>query len=128
MAVVECQLCPKLCRIAPGESGECRIRVNLDGELTALTYGHPSALHIDPIEKKPFFHFRPGSTALSVATVGCNLHCQNCQNWQLSQTNPEDAETYVLPPERLVALAREERCPRLCLKRHQRHPILSSGG
>ncbi|MCK5798006.1 MAG: AmmeMemoRadiSam system radical SAM enzyme [Deltaproteobacteria bacterium] len=108
---VVCELCPKLCRIAPGESGECRVRVNIDGELVAVTYGFPSAIHVDPVEKKPFFHFMPGSRVVSVATVGCNLHCKNCQNWQLSQQNPEVAETYRLGPERLVALARREACP-----------------
>lgn len=108
--IVECQLCPKLCRIAPGESGECRVRVNLDGQVRAVTFGFPSALHLDPIEKKPLFHFRPGSTILSVATVGCNLHCKNCQNWELSQRNPEQAEVYALPPTDLVALAQRKRC------------------
>lgn len=109
--MVECELCPKVCRIAPGESGECRIRVNIDGQLKAVTYGYPSALHVDPIEKKPLYHFRPRTRILSVATVGCNLHCKNCQNWQLSQTNPEDAETHQLSPARLVQLAERERCP-----------------
>ncbi len=108
--VVDCQLCPKECRIAPGESGNCNVRVNLDGELLALTYAHPSALHVDPIEKKPLAHFLPGSEAFSVATVGCNLHCRNCQNWELSQTPAEDAEAYHLPPEDLVAAALREGC------------------
>lgn len=112
-ATVQCQLCPKGCVIAPGQSGECRVRVNVDGVLTAVTYGAPSALHIDPVEKKPLFHFHPGARVLSVATVGCNLHCDNCQNWQLSQTNPEDADTYDLPPEDVVALARGKGTPAL---------------
>ena len=107
---VQCHLCPKECRIAPGESGNCNIRVNLDGELLALTYAHPSALHVDPIEKKPLAHFLPGSEAFSVATVGCNLHCRNCQNWELSQTPPEEAEAHHIPPERLVAMAIEQGC------------------
>lgn len=110
-ATVECQICPKLCRIEPGQSGECRIRVNIDGRLRAVTYGYPSALHIDPIEKKPLFHFRPSTQILSVATCGCNLHCKNCQNWQLSQGNPEEMDTFALPPGDLVALALRERCP-----------------
>ena len=110
-AVVECQICPKLCRVAPGQSGECRIRVNIGGSLRAVTYGFPSALHVDPIEKKPLFHFKPGTRILSVATAGCNLHCKNCQNWELSQTNPEDIDTYEVPPEALVGLAGREGCP-----------------
>jgi pyruvate formate lyase activating enzyme len=108
--IVQCRLCPKECRIAPGEAGNCNIRVNLDGELLALTYAHPSALHVDPIEKKPLAHFLPGSEAFSVATCGCNLHCRNCQNWELSQTPPEDAEVYHLPPAELVAAAVGEGC------------------
>ncbi len=109
-ATVQCQLCPKECRIAPGEAGNCRIRVNLDGELLALTYAHPSAIHVDPIEKKPLAHFLPGSEAFSVATVGCNLHCRNCQNWELSQTPAEEAEAYHIPPRRLVEMAIEQGC------------------
>ena len=108
--VVHCQLCPKECRIPPGESGNCNVRINLDGELLAVTYGFPSALHVDPIEKKPLAHFLPGSEAFSVATVGCNLHCRNCQNWELSQTPPEDAESSYLPPAELVAWALREGC------------------
>ena len=107
---VQCRLCPKECRIAPGEAGNCNIRVNLDGELLALTYAHPSALHVDPIEKKLLAHFLPGSEAFSVATCGCNLHCRNCQNWELSQTPAEDADVYHLPPAELVAAAVAEGC------------------
>lgn len=109
-AVVECQLCPKLCRIAPGQSGECRVRVNRDGQLLAVVWGHPCAVHVDPIEKKPLFHFHPGSTILSLATVGCNLHCLNCQNWEISQANPEDREHYALGPDEVAALAVQEDC------------------
>ena len=89
---VQCELCPKACVIRPGQSGECRIRVNVDGKLLAVTYGHPCAVHVDPVEKKPLFHFLPGTGILSIATVGCNLHCKNCQNWQISQANPEQTE------------------------------------
>ncbi len=110
VSVVTCQLCPKLCRIAPGQSGECRIRVNLDGRLRAVTYGRPCSLHVDPIEKKPLFHFLPGSTNFSIATVGCNLHCTNCQNWEISQANPEEEPAYLCPPGKVVALAKEQQC------------------
>jgi pyruvate formate lyase activating enzyme len=109
--IVHCELCPKECAIAPGQSGECRIRVNFDGRLCAVTYGFPSAVHRDPIEKKPLFHFLPGTGILSVATVGCNLHCKNCQNWELSQRNPEEAEAVFLPPADVVSLAQRSRCP-----------------
>jgi pyruvate formate lyase activating enzyme len=107
---VRCEICPKECVIGPGQSGDCRIRVNIDGKVRAVTYGYPSAVHVDPIEKKPMNHFLPGSTTFSLATVGCNLHCKNCQNWDLSQRNPEDAEASYLPPERVPALAAQYGC------------------
>lgn len=107
--MVECQLCPKYCRIAPGRSGDCRVRVNIDGKLTATTYGFPCAIHVDPIEKKPLFHFLPGTTIFSIATAGCNLHCKNCQNHGISQANPEEAEAYDLPPDELLAVATREK-------------------
>ncbi|MBN1268069.1 MAG: AmmeMemoRadiSam system radical SAM enzyme [Kiritimatiellae bacterium] len=107
---VQCGLCPKACIIRPGQSGECRIRVNLDGKLTAVTYGYPCSVHVDPIEKKPLFHFLPGSASLSLATVGCNLHCKNCQNWEISQQNPETSSAVHLPPEAIPAVARQQAC------------------
>jgi len=110
---VQCELCPKLCLIEPGQSGECRVRINIDGVLRTVVYGFPCSMHIDPIEKKPLFHFLPGTGILSIATVGCNLHCLNCQNWEISQANPEDSRAYVYPPARLVELCRESRCPSL---------------
>ena len=91
---LQCDLCPKGCIIEPGQSGECRIRVNVDGKLLAVTYGHPCAVHVDPVEKKPLFHFLPGTGILSIATAGCNLHCRNCQNWEISQANPEDKRSH----------------------------------
>ncbi|MHC4169305.1 MAG: AmmeMemoRadiSam system radical SAM enzyme [Planctomycetota bacterium] len=110
---VQCELCPKLCLIQPGQSGECRVRINLDGVLRSVVYGYPCSIHIDPIEKKPLFHFLPGTGILSIATVGCNLHCTNCQNWEMSQANPEDEglpPAYVCPPEKLVELTRRNNC------------------
>lgn len=107
---VQCRLCPKACVIRPGQSGDCRIRVNLDGRLVAVTYGHPCAVHVDPIEKKPLFHFLPGTASFSLATVGCNLHCKNCQNWEISQQNPETSTAVALPPEAVPKLAREYGC------------------
>lgn len=109
---VVCELCPRLCRIADGEVGDCRIRVNLDGKLLATTYGRPAAIHIDPIEKKPLFHYYPGTPVLSLATAGCNLHCLNCQNWQLSQRAGHEMESvYRAEPDEVVALAQERECP-----------------
>lgn len=107
---VQCELCPKSCVIAPGQSGECRIRVNLDGKLLAVTYGYPCAVHVDPVEKKPLYHFLPGSRIFSLATVGCNLHCINCQNWEISQENPENEPARHMPPGNVSGLARQHGC------------------
>jgi pyruvate formate lyase activating enzyme len=107
---LQCELCPKYCIIKPGQSGECRIRVNRNGKLTAVTYGYPCAVHRDPVEKKPVFHMLPGSWVFSLATVGCNLHCKNCQNWEISQANPEDTQASYLPPEKIPGIAYENEC------------------
>ena len=107
---LQCDLCPKGCIMEPGQSGECRIRVNADGKLLAVTYGHPCAVHVDPVEKKPLFHFLPGTGILSIATVGCNLHCKNCQNWEISQANPEETPAAELAPDDLARLATQHDC------------------
>jgi pyruvate formate lyase activating enzyme len=107
---VQCELCPKLCLIGPGQSGECRVRVNLDGVLRTVVYGYPCSASIDPVEKKPVFHFLPGTLIFSIATVGCNLHCKNCQNWEISQANPEDSRAFACPPAKVVALAKQYKC------------------
>jgi pyruvate formate lyase activating enzyme len=107
---VQCELCPKLCIIGPGQSGECRVRVNLDGVLRTVVYGYPCSASIDPVEKKPVFHFLPGTLIFSIATVGCNLHCKNCQNWEISQANPEDSRAFACPPAKVVALAKQYKC------------------
>lgn len=82
---VECQLCAHRCVISDGKWGICRVRQNQGGKLYSIVYGQTIARHVDPIEKKPLFHFLPGSRAYSVATPGCNFHCQWCQNWDISQ-------------------------------------------
>ncbi len=87
---VRCTLCPRGCRVPPGGRGYCRVRENRDGVFYALTYGRPCARHTDPIEKKPLFHVFPGAKAFSLATVGCNIACTFCQNWDISQAAPED--------------------------------------
>ena len=78
-----------------------------------MVYGYPCSIHIDPIEKKPLFHFLPSTKILSLATVGCNLHCKNCQNWEISQANPEDSTAFVYPPQRVIQLTKRYRCPSL---------------
>jgi len=109
---VQCELCPKMCLIEPGQSGDCRVRINIDGVLRTVVYGYPCSVSpYDPVEKKPLFHFLPGTRTLSIATVGCNLHCQNCQNWEISQANPEESTAAFLPPERLLQLAKSYHYP-----------------
>ena len=107
---VQCTICPKMCRIPPGLSGECRVRINLDGTLLASTFGRPCAVHVDPMEKKPLFHFFPGEPILSIGTAGCNLHCKNCQNAEISQGNPEDVPSYDVQPADVPALAKRHGC------------------
>lgn len=101
---VLCTLCPQACRLREGESGCCRGRVARGEKLYAVNYGRISALALDPIEKKPLYHFHPGRLILSVGTVGCNLRCQFCQNWRIAH---EEAATELIAPEQLVALAEE---------------------
>jgi len=104
---VRCGLCPHRCRIAEGKAGICGIRENRGGRLFAATYGKVAAVAVDPIEKKPLFHFRPGSRAFSIATAGCNLECKCCQNWDISQSRPEDVDFQFMPPEAVVRSAQE---------------------
>ncbi|MCB0804339.1 MAG: AmmeMemoRadiSam system radical SAM enzyme [Bacteroidales bacterium] len=87
---VRCHLCPHNCLIAEGKRGICRVRKNVNGKLIAETFGQVSAIHFDPIEKKPLYHFFPGTTILSVGSIGCNLQCRYCQNWEISQSNCDD--------------------------------------
>ncbi len=83
---VKCELCPFGCIIPEGKVGNCRVRKNINGKLYSLVYGRVAAYHADPIEKKPIYHFAPGTRTFSIATVGCNFHCVHCQNWELSQS------------------------------------------
>jgi len=107
---VQCELCPRGCEIADGDSGDCRIRFNRGGKLIASTYGRPCAVHVDPIEKKPFHHVLPGSSSFSIATAGCNLHCKNCQNWEISQAFAYEVGAEDMPPEKVAALAKQAGC------------------
>lgn len=102
---VRCRLCPRNCRIPEGGRGFCRVRENSGGVLYTLSYGFPCAVHLDPIEKKPFFHFLPGTSALSLSTVGCNMTCLFCQNWQISQSSPEDISAGFTEPGRIAKRA-----------------------
>lgn len=106
---VQCLLCPFRCVRNEGERGICGVRAVVKDTLRALTFARPSAINIDPIEKKPLFHFLPGTKSYSIATVGCNLSCKFCQNWTLSQTRPEDTKAEYLPPEKVVELTLKNR-------------------
>jgi pyruvate formate lyase activating enzyme len=109
--IVKCLLCAQGCVIKENERGKCRARINLNGNLKSLVYGRPIAIHVDPIEKKPFYHFLPGREAYSLATSGCPLSCQFCQNWELSQSKPEDIEVEYMPPEKIAASAQSQKVP-----------------
>ena len=102
---VRCFLCPHGCIIGDGERGKCRTRVNVKGGLRSLVYGRPVSIHVDPIEKKPFYHFLPGAEAYSLATAGCPLQCKCCQNWEISQARPEDYQSPYAPPEKIARSA-----------------------
>jgi len=108
--LVKCELCPTNCELGDYQVGACSVRVNREGRLFSMVYGRPCAVHIDPIEKKPFFHLIPRSTAFSVATAGCTLSCKFCQNWEISQARPEKTRNYDMPPEKLVDLAVKNKC------------------
>jgi pyruvate formate lyase activating enzyme len=131
---VQCKVCPNNCILAPGDRSHCRNKVNKDGILYTLAYGNPCSFHVDPVEKKPLFHFLPGSTSFSIATAGCVFRCLNCQNWEISQKTPEETKDATGPefrlrppvpdslsyrdmtrlsmfPEDVVAVAESLRCP-----------------
>ena len=108
---VECQLCPHHCKIANGKTGICRSRRNVNGVLVSEVYGKPCSLAIDPIEKKPLYHFHPGTKCLSIACTGCNFKCKNCQNHEISQISPSDIGHYDLTPQQVVDLCLEHHCP-----------------
>ena len=108
---IECQLCPHHCRMADGKTGLCRSRKNKGGVLVSEVYGKPCSLAIDPIEKKPLYHFHPGTTCLSMACTGCNFRCLNCQNYEISQAQPSEVDHYDLSPEAVVELCLKHHCP-----------------
>ncbi len=109
---VRCELCAHGCTLAPGQRGICGVRVNLDGTLMTLVYGRLIAANVDPIEKKPLYHFLPGSRAYSVATVGCNFRCPWCQNWSISQARTDGLEVdgWDTTPESVVQAALRANC------------------
>ena len=116
---VQCQTCSHRCTISPGNRGVCGVRENKDGKLYLLVYDRAISENIDPIEKKPFFHFLPGTQSLSIATVGCNFRCLNCQNWEISQYSKQPKinakqimqSGFELKPKEIIQHAIEQNCP-----------------
>ncbi len=107
---VQCLLCPHLCTLSEGKAGKCGVRRNVNAHLHTEIYGKLSAIHFDPIEKKPLYHFLPSSRSFSIATAGCNLACLNCQNWNISQSSPTETRNYDLMPEAVVDQAVNNNC------------------
>jgi pyruvate formate lyase activating enzyme len=107
---IKCKLCPRECVIDDRERGYCGVRENRGGTYYTLVHSRVCSMNVDPIEKKPLFHFLPGATAFSVATAGCNVNCKMCQNWEISQVRPEQVRNTYLPPKTLAGLARQNQC------------------
>ena len=110
---LRCLICPNECTLKEGELSECHNRQVINGKLYTLAYNHLCSVHIDPIEKKPLFHYLPGASALSIGTAGCTFSCLNCQNDEISQVSPADIRTYNYRPQEIVSIALESRCPTL---------------
>ena len=116
--LVQCTICPRKCVIKPGEAGFCRTRVNMDGKLYSLVYGVVSSIAIDPVEKKPLFHFYPGSPTLSISTVGCTFRCPWCQNWHISQVDATKENLSIYDnygPEDIIEYACRTQCPSISI-------------
>lgn len=107
---VMCLICPNECVLKEGEVSQCNNRIVRNSKLYTMAFGNPCSVNIDPMEKKPLYHFLPGSRAYSIATAGCNLACLNCQNWTISQTRPDRTRNYDLMPERVVEEAVKNNC------------------
>ena len=108
--VVQCVQCYRGCMIEPGRAGHCRVRTNRNGKLMTLSYGHPGAINIDPVEKKPFSHVLPGSMTYSIAEIGCNIDCKFCQNWQIAHAPPGSLRAQPMTPSQIAAEARKNAC------------------
>ncbi|MGA2166753.1 MAG: AmmeMemoRadiSam system radical SAM enzyme [Terracidiphilus sp.] len=108
---IKCKLCPRECSVGDKERGYCGVRENRGGTYYTLVHSRVCAAHVDPIEKKPLFHYLPGSLAFSLATAGCNVNCKFCQNWDISQVRPEQIPADYAPPQRVAELAKQYSCP-----------------
>ncbi len=102
---IQCELCPRVCRLAEGQRAPCRVRENREGVMYTLAHGNPALVQEDPVERKPFYHVVPGSRALSISTAGCNLECKFCEVWDMALVAPEEVHAYDMPPEAVVSQA-----------------------
>ncbi len=107
---VRCDVCAHHCLIPEGGFGLCRTRQNVEGKLYTLIYAEASSVNADPIEKKPLYHFYPGSYAFSLGTISCNFHCKHCQNWAISAAQVGDIPTVEITPEESIRRAKQNRC------------------
>ncbi|MGE5356150.1 MAG: AmmeMemoRadiSam system radical SAM enzyme [Deltaproteobacteria bacterium] len=105
-----CNLCSHFCRLKEGKSGVCEVNMNKNGSLFNKVYGFPAALNIDPVEKKPLYHFLPGSKTFSLGTFGCNMQCPFCQNWHISQYKNQEFKSEFISPEKIVSMALKHNC------------------
>lgn len=109
--IVQCQLCPHFCTLKNGEMGKCKVRKNINGTLYPLSYGHPVSINIDPIMKKPLYHYLQNTATFSIGMPGCNLKCSHCQNWEISQRGPEEIPTPEIKVDEIIKIALESKCP-----------------
>src|SRR3989344_3555281 len=109
--ILQCQLCPHFCVIKENEVGKCRVRKNINGILYSLSYGKPVSINLDPITKKPLYHFLPNTFTFSIGMAGCHFSCSFCQNYSLSQNGPGDFFGQEISPEELVKEALKSGCP-----------------
>jgi pyruvate formate lyase activating enzyme len=107
---IMCRICPNECVLKEGELSKCNNRKVYNSKLYTLAFGNPCAANVDPVEKKPLFHFFPGSGAFSIATAGCNLVCLNCQNWTISQTSPDKTRNFDMMPEKVISECIKNKC------------------
>ncbi len=107
---VQCRICPHNCILREGMVSRCKTHEVKDGQLFSIAYGNPCAAHVDPVEKKPFFHFLPASSSFSIATAGCNFSCLNCQNAEISQNSPQETRNAIMLPEKVVEGALKNEC------------------
>ncbi|MEW5822108.1 MAG: AmmeMemoRadiSam system radical SAM enzyme [Cyanobacteriota bacterium] len=107
---IKCEICPNSCVVSSGGTGKCKVKRNIEGEYYTIVYSRPAVIQIDNVEKAPLYHFMPNAKMLSIATAGCNLTCKYCQNWQFSQSSPDQIKSFDLTPQQVVNKAKQSGC------------------